>query len=63
MKQYRHLDLVDMPSPAPGPGELLVRVHSCGICGSDVANASDPFSPDPFSPRRDPRAQMSSRAR
>ena len=36
MKQYRRLDLVDMPAPAPGPGELLVRVHSCGICGSDV---------------------------
>lgn len=25
-----------MAAPAPGPGELLVRVHSCGICGSDV---------------------------
>src|ERR1039458_534231 len=36
MKQYRQLDLVDMPAPAPGAGELLVRVHSCGICGSDV---------------------------
>ncbi len=36
MKEYRKLDLVDMPGPAPGPGELLVRVHSCGICGSDV---------------------------
>ena len=36
LKQYRRLELVDMPGPAPGPGELLVRVHSCGICGSDV---------------------------
>ena len=36
MKQYRRLELVDMPSPQSGPGELLVRVHSCGICGSDV---------------------------
>ena len=22
--------------PAPGPGEVLVRVHACSICGSDV---------------------------
>jgi len=36
MKEYRKLDLVNMPAPAPGSGELLVRVHSCGICGSDV---------------------------
>ena len=36
LKQYRQLELVDMPAPKPGPGEVLVRVHSCGICGSDV---------------------------
>ncbi len=24
------------PVPAPGPGEVLVRVRACGICGSDV---------------------------
>ena len=22
--------------PAAGPGEVLVRVEACGICGSDV---------------------------
>jgi L-iditol 2-dehydrogenase len=26
-----------MPVPKIGPGELLVRVEACGICGSDVA--------------------------
>jgi len=26
----------DVPTPAPGPGEVLVRVLACGICGSDV---------------------------
>ena len=26
----------DVPRPEPGPGEMLVKVHSCGICGSDV---------------------------
>jgi (R,R)-butanediol dehydrogenase/meso-butanediol dehydrogenase/diacetyl reductase len=25
-----------MPVPAPGPGEILVRVEACGICGSDL---------------------------
>lgn len=25
-----------VPVPAIGPGELLVRVHSCGVCGTDV---------------------------
>ncbi|WP_316670502.1 galactitol-1-phosphate 5-dehydrogenase [uncultured Propionibacterium sp.] len=32
----RRLDLVTLPVPEPGPGEVLVRVAWCGICGSDV---------------------------
>ncbi|MQA85503.1 MAG: alcohol dehydrogenase catalytic domain-containing protein [Streptosporangiales bacterium] len=30
------LDVVDHPDPRPGPGEAVVAVRSCGICGSDV---------------------------
>lgn len=26
----------DVPVPGPGPGEVLLRVASCGICGSDL---------------------------
>ena len=26
----------DRPMPTPGPGEALVRVRACGICGSDL---------------------------
>lgn len=26
----------DLPTPSPGEGEMLVKVISCGICGSDV---------------------------
>jgi len=33
---YNHLELTDMPVPAVGAGDVLVRVEACGICGSDV---------------------------
>ncbi len=26
----------EVPTPAPGPGEVLLRVVRCGVCGSDV---------------------------
>ncbi|HEY7596943.1 MAG TPA: alcohol dehydrogenase catalytic domain-containing protein [Actinophytocola sp.] len=29
--------LQDVPTPQPGPGEVLLRVRACGICGNDVA--------------------------
>ena len=32
----RDIRLEERPNPQPGPGEALVKVHSCGICGSDV---------------------------
>src|SRR5437660_9712494 len=28
--------LEEVPVPAIGPGEILVRVHTCGICGTDL---------------------------
>jgi threonine dehydrogenase-like Zn-dependent dehydrogenase len=30
----------DLPDPVPGPGQVLVAVRSCGICGSDLHFAS-----------------------
>ena len=30
------LSVVDVPAPRPGPGQLVLDVHSCGICGSDL---------------------------
>jgi len=36
LTQYKHFELADLPDPEPGPGEVLVRVAACGICGSDV---------------------------
>ncbi|HYG98987.1 MAG TPA: zinc-dependent dehydrogenase [Terriglobales bacterium] len=40
---YRGKDDVRMqtvPVPEIGPGELLVRVHSCGVCGTDLKKIS-----------------------
>ena len=36
LKDYLQLELADFPQPQPGPGEVLIRVAACGICGSDV---------------------------
>lgn len=30
----------DVPEPVPGPGQVLVEVKACGICGSDLHFAS-----------------------
>ncbi|MGH7905560.1 MAG: zinc-dependent alcohol dehydrogenase [Candidatus Binataceae bacterium] len=30
------LELITAPDPAPGPGEVVLRVHNCGVCGSDL---------------------------
>ena len=32
----RSLEFRDEPDPAPGPGEVLVKVEAVGICGSDM---------------------------
>jgi (R,R)-butanediol dehydrogenase/meso-butanediol dehydrogenase/diacetyl reductase len=38
----RPLALVEVEDPVPGPGELLVRVRSAGICGTDLHLTGDP---------------------
>ena len=32
--------LETVPVPKIGPGEMLVRVHSCGVCGTDLKKIS-----------------------
>jgi threonine dehydrogenase-like Zn-dependent dehydrogenase len=34
--QDTKFEVVDLPSPEPGPGQLLIDVLRCGICGSDL---------------------------
>jgi L-iditol 2-dehydrogenase len=36
LSQYKHLEIAELPDPAPGRDEVLIRVAACGICGSDV---------------------------
>jgi len=36
LSKYRELEIADLPTPAVGAGEVLIRVGACGICGSDV---------------------------
>jgi L-iditol 2-dehydrogenase len=38
------IELREWPDPAPGPGELVLRVSGCGLCGSDILkiNAAAP---------------------
>jgi len=31
----RQMELRDVPVPAPAPGEVLLKVEACGVCGTD----------------------------
>ena len=36
LSEYSKLAVTEMPTPAIGDDEVLVRVRACGICGSDI---------------------------
>jgi threonine dehydrogenase-like Zn-dependent dehydrogenase len=40
LMQDSKLHVAEVPEPVPGPGEVLVEVLACGICGSDLHCAS-----------------------
>jgi alcohol dehydrogenase/propanol-preferring alcohol dehydrogenase len=42
--------LQGVPTPRPGPGEVLIRVRASGICGNDVAAARGQLPFPSFSP-------------
>jgi propanol-preferring alcohol dehydrogenase len=39
------LELVDVPVPEPGPGELLVKVLACGACHTDLHQVEGELEP------------------
>src|SRR5207248_10836242 len=46
------VDAIERPIPEPGPGQVLVRVHACGVCRTDLhvvhgelSNATIPIVP------------------
>lgn len=46
----RKTELREIPDPKPARGEVVVRVHNCGICGSDLHFFSGQFPPPPVCP-------------
>lgn len=36
LKAYNEFEVKEVADPRAGPSEVLIRVHACGICGSDV---------------------------
>ena len=38
-----NLELRDVPVPAPGPGEVLLKVLAAGVCGTDIHVRDDTF--------------------
>lgn len=36
LRDWNDLAVEEVPVPEPGPGEVLVRVRACGLCGTDL---------------------------
>ena len=43
------LRLAEVPRPAPGPDQVLLRVRACGVCRTDL-HVADAELPDPKLP-------------
>ncbi|AYY13492.1 alcohol dehydrogenase [Actinobacteria bacterium YIM 96077] len=48
IEQPGSLSVQDVPEPVPGPGQVVVAVGACGICGTDVHIAAGEFPPSPY---------------
>jgi alcohol dehydrogenase, propanol-preferring len=43
--EERPLEFVELPAPVPGPGGLLIAVHACGICHTDLHTVEGELPP------------------
>ena len=54
MKAVRYIqagqppEIVDLPTPVPGPGQVLLRVAGAGVCHSDLHILDQPMFPNAF---------------
>ncbi len=52
VNQFRQpLELRRVPVPTPGPGQVLVRVHACGVCHTDLHAVHGDWPDKPSLPR------------
>ncbi len=42
------LRLDEIDDPIPGPGEVLIRIHAAGVCGTDLHILDGMIKPDPY---------------
>jgi L-iditol 2-dehydrogenase len=35
LRDFNRLEIEELPTPSPGPGEVLIRVRACGFCATD----------------------------
>jgi L-iditol 2-dehydrogenase len=42
-----HLEVQDVPTPAPGPADVLIRVESCALCSTDISLIASPLPGQP----------------
>ncbi|MFE7593570.1 alcohol dehydrogenase catalytic domain-containing protein [Kitasatospora sp. NPDC057512] len=43
-------ELREIPTPRPGPGQVLIRVHACGVCHNDLLVSQGVFPFPAFDP-------------
>lgn len=41
------VEVTEAPAPVAGPGEILVRMSACGVCGTDLMKVYDSDTPKP----------------
>lgn len=47
-EENRPLELVELPDPMPGPGEIRVRVSACGVCHTELDEIEGRTAPSSF---------------
>ena len=52
IKSPGQIEVIETPMPVAGPGQALLKVKYCGICGADVASftGNQPFTTYPRIP-------------